>query len=196
MDQVAVIDFVGGQPPATELSQLGNRHMLVTRDGATHQGRFVNMVGGETLLWENEAGQRQQYRDSRRQPRLPQPAERAYRVQLHRAARGGAAAAPATAQAFTVRVDSQQQWTDTGLTVNQGDHVTFNASGQVQVRPGQAATPDGSAERALDPGRTVAHRATRLPGRRSARSSARSAIARRSGLECRRSRCRCRPRAA
>src|SRR5947207_1709393 len=61
IDQVAVIDFVGGQPPTTELAQLGTRHMLVTRNGATQAGRFVNMTGGDTLFWENEAGQRQQY---------------------------------------------------------------------------------------------------------------------------------------
>ena len=61
MDQVAVIDFVGGTPPATELSQLGARHMLVLRNGVAQAGRFVNMTDGETLFWENEAGQRQQY---------------------------------------------------------------------------------------------------------------------------------------
>src|SRR6185503_11668763 len=61
IDQVAVIDFVGGTPPATELSQLGTRHMLVLRNAATQAGRFVNMTGGDTLFWENEAGQRQQY---------------------------------------------------------------------------------------------------------------------------------------
>jgi hypothetical protein len=33
-----VIDFVGGQPPNTELSQLGTRHMLVTRDGGAQPG--------------------------------------------------------------------------------------------------------------------------------------------------------------
>ena len=61
VDQVAVIDFVGGQPPTAELAQLGTLNMLVTRDGATQQGRFVNMTGGDTLFWENMAGQRQQF---------------------------------------------------------------------------------------------------------------------------------------
>ena len=61
VDQVAVIDFVGGQPPTTELAQLGTAHMLVTRDGATQQGRLINLIGGDTLLWENLATQRQQF---------------------------------------------------------------------------------------------------------------------------------------
>ena len=47
IEQVAVIDFVGGQPPNTELSQLGTRHMLVTRDGGAQPGSFVNMIGGD-----------------------------------------------------------------------------------------------------------------------------------------------------
>jgi hypothetical protein len=33
----------------------------------------------------------------------------------------------------TVRVNSQQRWTDTGLTVRQGDIITFNSSGQIQM---------------------------------------------------------------
>jgi hypothetical protein len=61
LDQVAVIDFVGGQPPTTELAQLGAGHMLVKRTGATEQGRLVNLIGGDTLVWENATGQRQQY---------------------------------------------------------------------------------------------------------------------------------------
>ena len=61
LGQVAVIDFVGGQPPTTELAQLGTGHTLVTRNGATQQGRLINMTGGDTLIWENEARQRQQY---------------------------------------------------------------------------------------------------------------------------------------
>jgi hypothetical protein len=61
LDQVAVIDFVGGQPPNSELAQLGTAHMLVTRDGTAQQGRLINLIGGDTLLWENLAKQRQQF---------------------------------------------------------------------------------------------------------------------------------------
>src|SRR3954471_10172560 len=39
MEQVAVIDFTGGQPPASELAQLGAGQMLVMRDGSVQQGR-------------------------------------------------------------------------------------------------------------------------------------------------------------
>ena len=33
----------------------------------------------------------------------------------------------------TVRVNSQQRWTDTGITVRQGDIITFNSTGQIQM---------------------------------------------------------------
>ena len=61
INRVAVIDFVGGTPPTSELARLGTRNMLVLRDGTTQDGRFVNMTGGDTLFWENSAGQQQRY---------------------------------------------------------------------------------------------------------------------------------------
>src|SRR5437868_2354490 len=61
LDQVAVIDFTGGQPQPAELAQLGANQMLVMRDGSTQAGRFINMIGGDTLLWDNQSGQRQQF---------------------------------------------------------------------------------------------------------------------------------------
>jgi hypothetical protein len=151
VEQVAVIDFVGGQPSNAELSQLGTRHMLVTRDGGAQQGRFVNMIGGNTLLWENLAGQRQQFAiaDVSRVYLNPQSARVAFNYTAPVAAPGAVAAtraAPVTqaARAITVHVDATQPWTDTGLSVNQGDRVSFQASGQIQVNGRQVATPDGS----------------------------------------------------
>jgi hypothetical protein len=146
VDQVAVIDFVGGQPPNSELSQLGTRHMLVTRDGATQQGRFVNMIGGNTLLWENLAGQRQQFAisDVSRVYLNPQSSRVAFNYTAPAAPAGASAPAAQAARAVTVHVDATQPWTDTGLSVNQGDRVSFQASGQVQVNGRQTATPDGS----------------------------------------------------
>ena len=80
LDQVAVIDFVGGTPPTTELAQLGTANMLVTRDGGAQQGHFVNLIGGDTLLWENLGKQRQQFaiRDVSRVYLNPQSARIAF----------------------------------------------------------------------------------------------------------------------
>ena len=45
-----------------------------------------------------------------------------------------------------VRVAANQPWTDTGVTVNVGDHVTFQASGQIAFgrSPGQTSDPNGN----------------------------------------------------
>jgi hypothetical protein len=145
IEQVAVIDFVGGQPPASELAQLGTRHLLVLRNGTTQPGRFINMTGGNTLVWESDSSQRQQYaiRDVSRVYLNAQSARTAFGYQ--------APSTPAdtrrpAASSTTVRVDAKQAWTDTGLVVNRGDHVAFEASGQIQFGQygGQTATPDGN----------------------------------------------------
>ena len=45
----------------------------------------------------------------------------------------------------TVRVNSQQRWTDTGIIVRAGDVITFEASGQIEMSdPSDTATPAGS----------------------------------------------------
>jgi hypothetical protein len=51
--------------------------------------------------------------------------------------------------ATTVRVMANKAWTDTGIIVNAGDRVAFQASGEIAYgrSPGQTATPDGGAER-------------------------------------------------
>ena len=141
VDQVAVIDFAGGQPAMTELAQLGAGHMLVMRDGSTQQGRFVNMIGGDTLLWDNAAGQRQQFaiRDVSRVYLNPASA----RTVFNGRGRQGVTAIGTTGQAaIPVRVDARQAWTDAGITVNAGDRVAFHASGQIAFGRGAGQTSD------------------------------------------------------
>lgn len=143
VNQVAVIDFVGGIPPASELAKLGTRHLLVMRDGSTQEGRFVNMTGGDTLFWENAGGQQQRF-EIQSVARVYLNAQSARTVFNYAApAAGNPAASAPQPVGVTVRVDAQQQWVDTGLTVKQGDEITFRASGQIQVAPGEASTPDG-----------------------------------------------------
>src|SRR5262249_46020536 len=61
IEQVAVIDFAGGTPSAAELSRVpAAGQSVVMRDGNAVPGKFVNIVRGDTLLWENAAGQQQQ----------------------------------------------------------------------------------------------------------------------------------------
>lgn len=147
MDQVAVIDFTGARPAMTEVAQLGAGQMLVMRDGSVQQGRFVNLIGGDTLLWDNAAGQRQQFaiRDVGRVYLNPESARSVYSR-----GRGAAGAAVATSgqllTASPVRVDARTAWNDTGITVNAGDRIAFTASGQIQFGQGagQIADPNGN----------------------------------------------------
>lgn len=148
-DQVAVIDFVGGRPNQNELGQLGNGHLLVMRDGSSQQGRFINMVRGDTLVWENQSGQQQQMaiRDVSRIYLNPQSARTVFNYRGGNNPRtfgtsGQAAGTP-------VRVEANRAWNDTGITVNQGDRVAFQASGEILYgrSNGMTATPDGGADR-------------------------------------------------
>jgi PA-IL-like protein len=141
VDQVAVIDFAGGQPAMTEVAQLGTGHMLVMRDGSTQQGRFVNMIGGDTLLWDTATGQRQQFaiRDVSRVYLNPASARTIFGGG---SVRSNSPVGTTGQAAVPVRVDARQAWTDTGITVNAGDRVVFNASGQIAFGRGAGQTSD------------------------------------------------------
>jgi hypothetical protein len=65
------------------------------------------------------------------------------------AAGGGSPTTPGTATAAqqrTVRVNSQQRWTDSGIVVRAGDTLTINATGSIQMSTdaSDTATPAGS----------------------------------------------------
>jgi len=144
IDQVAVIDFAGGTPTPAELANVPvSGQTVVLRNGSTVPGKFVNIVRGDTLVWENASGQPQQLpvRDVARVYLNGQAARTAFNY--------SGAAAVGTAGGLngrTIRVDARRQWTDTGIDVNAGDRVAFQASGEIQYgrTAGMTATPDGN----------------------------------------------------
>ena len=147
IDQVAVIDFAGGTPAVTELSKIpASGQVVALRDGNTVAGKFVNIVRGDTLLWENASGQQQQFavRDVARVYLNPQSARTAYNYN------GPAASAVGTtgnlANGRTIQVAANKPWTDTGIDVRAGETVVFQASGEVTIgrSPGQTASVDGN----------------------------------------------------
>jgi len=144
--QVAVIDFAGGTPAAAELSRLPTMgHLIVMRAGNAVPGKFVNIVRGDTLVWENASGQQQEIpvRDVARVYLNPQSARTVFNY-------NGPAAVVGTTGSIaggrTIVVNANQQWTDTGIDVNAGDRVVFQPSGEVLIgrSPGQNATADGN----------------------------------------------------
>ena len=153
IDQVAVIDLVGGTPAATELAKIpASGQTVALRDGNVVAGKFVNIVRGDTLLWENASGQAQQFplRDVARVYLNPQSARTAFNYNGPAAAAAAAAAAVGTsgtlANGRTIQVAANRQWTDTGIDVAAGDRVMFQSSGEVTFgrSPGQTASPDGN----------------------------------------------------
>jgi hypothetical protein len=144
LDQVAVIDFVGGTPSPTELAALpASGQLLAMRNGQTEQGHFVNLIGGDTVRWTDQNGAQRDIPINQvsRIYLNPQSARTAFNY-------SGPAAAVGTSgqvQPGAVQVNANQQWNDTGVDVKKGDRVTFRTTGQIQFghTPGQTAGPDG-----------------------------------------------------
>jgi hypothetical protein len=158
VDQVAVIDFVGGQPPTEELAKLGTGQMLVLRNGVTQEGRLINLIGGDTLIWENMAKQQQRYgiTDVSRvylnpasartafnytAPPAPAPAPAATARQGQRQNPGQSSTRAGgngnqrdardrgdDSRDIVVQMDARQGWVDAGITVNRDDRLVFVTS--------------------------------------------------------------------
>jgi hypothetical protein len=148
VDQVAVIDFVGGTPALTELSALpANGQLLALRNGQTEQGTFVNLIGGDTVRWTDQTGAQRDIPINQvsRVYLNPQRARMAFNYNGPPAAVGTSGQAPA---AGAVQVNANQQWNDTGVDVRKGDRVAFRTTGAINFGPnqGQNAGPDGNAD--------------------------------------------------
>jgi hypothetical protein len=150
IDSVAVIDLAGGTPEPIELSRVPEAgQCVVLRSGHSQAGKFVNIVRGDTLLWDYR-GEQQQYplRDVARVYLNAAAARTALRVigAPTRAVATTGTAAPQTAlQPGALRVNANQPWNDTGIDVKAGDLVSFQATGQINFAEGSnlVAGPDG-----------------------------------------------------
>jgi hypothetical protein len=154
LDQVAVIDLTGGTPTALELSRVpqSSAQAVVFRSGHAQAGKFVNIVRGDTLLWENRSGQQEEYalRDVSRIYLNSQNARAAYNAPATLTATALPAPVASSGQIQNqpggVRVHANVPWNDTGINLKSGDMVTFRTTGQVSFgeSAGQTAGPDGN----------------------------------------------------
>jgi hypothetical protein len=147
LSQVAVIDFVGGQPPQTELAKIPQSgHYLTLRSGQSQDGTFINMVDGTTVLWKNSSGETQRYAmtDVSRIYLNPQSARTAFNYTGSSATPVGTAGQSAAAPAGSVQVQANTQWNDGGITVKKGDKLVFSVAGEVSFAQGATAGPDGN----------------------------------------------------
>lgn len=165
--QVVVIDYVGGAQglPETETSVArGNDHVVVMRNSQVVPGQLVDIEGGVGSDKENE---RRVYvfRTSAGEERRI-PAEQVGRVYLGQFqggqgqgqgnTAGGSAGLSMPEAATGVRVPANQRWTSTGVRVNEGQTVTFNVQGEVQLST-------NSADRAGAAGSASGRRAEQAP---------------------------------
>jgi hypothetical protein len=143
-DDVAFIDFGGGDldvPQAARELQSGT-NLAILKSGETVQGQFYDIGGAAPIqiTFRTSSGERVISGNDIR---------RIYMT----AAPGSPATASASAGggnvAATVNV-SARQWTNTGLTVRQGERLTFHAEGQVTFAPGRTAGPGGSGDNLFD----------------------------------------------
>lgn len=161
LDQVAVIDIVGGTPPQAELNQaLSHDQAMALRSGYVQGGHFVNIRSGETLIWQNNAGQEQQYglnavarvylnTQSAAQlfnvnPSSVTPSSVTPSQPVGTSGTNGAAVTRARKSGNAFVVPGNQAWVDTGIQVRAGDQVSFRVTGQVSIAQGVApAGPQG-----------------------------------------------------
>jgi hypothetical protein len=145
IDQVAVIDFVGGRPPATELQAVGSGQSIALRSGSVEQGRFVNIIGGNTVKWQDQSGNTRDIPISQvsRIYLNPQSAMTAFRANRSMAV---GTVGQQQLEPGAVRVEANQPWTSTGISVKKGDRISFRTTGQVAFArgDGQLAGPDGN----------------------------------------------------
>jgi hypothetical protein len=154
LDQIAMID-VGGDainPSAEEMAQAaGSAHYLIPQNGAPYKGQFLRIEGSQggadpkppEIVFKKESGEetripvsqtRRLYLGNYTPPNTPSTS--------NAGAPGGALAAGER----QIIVAGNADWVDTGLTVRQGQVVSFNASGEVTLSAdtNDKATPGGS----------------------------------------------------
>ena len=153
---IAIIEFVPGEPSAAELNAIPTvdnnpseheRHVFVTRNGEIIFGKIYHIsADGNTITFDRREGGRQDLAADNLARVYVNPA--AARSVYNRIVSANAPVGTSGA-AMTIRVPANQAWTDTGITVNAGDRVAFQASGEITYgrSPGQTATPDGGADR-------------------------------------------------
>jgi small nuclear ribonucleoprotein (snRNP)-like protein len=159
IEEVAVVDFAGGEPTAAELKELPtadgsrsdlDRHMLSLRDGTVVRGRMYT-VKPSTITFNTESGHRDF--DLNNVSRIyinPGTSRRLYASTLNAAAPASSATGTAgqNVPAGAIQVEAARQWTDTNILVRRGDRLIFSATGQVAIRANAGAAdmlgPDGS----------------------------------------------------
>lgn len=144
--QVALIDFVGGQPAERELAAIPDSgQSLVMRSGVVHDGSLVDLIGGDTVRWRHPNADTEDFpiRQARRIYLAPDRARTIFA--FHEDVTPARPAGDAIV-AGELNVPAMRAWTETGLTVRRGQLLRFDASGQIRFGEGgeYLADPGGN----------------------------------------------------
>ena len=140
---VASIEFVGGAAPADAQNRVNaGQQVVVLRSGQVLEGRLSDVGGTRPLRLtiDTPSGQRDLTSNDVAQVYFGTAAGQAPNQVAGTA--GQAAQIPAGAQ--TVAVQANQPWTDTGITVQRGERIQFNASGDIMVSDQASSGVGGS----------------------------------------------------
>lgn len=164
-DDIALIQFTGGDPSRAELEKLptsdnppeSERHMLVLKSGEAIRGKYHGFEGDRMTfdVW-NSAGSVDRrtinLSDVARMYLSASASRNVFNNILHNAPAAAPAAEPPSARerrrpetSVEVQVQANRGgMTDTGLIVNQGDRIRFEASGTIKIDPQISTGPEGS----------------------------------------------------
>ena len=140
--EMALIDFAGSTMSQADWDRLsGGQQVIWLRNGESFTGKLYD-VGGRSPLRitiKTADGEREVRSDEVSRIALARPAN--------------AIATTGSAQGTNaITVSAQQQWTPTGITVRQGETLTFNASGEIRISPdaNDRATASGIVNQRFD----------------------------------------------
>jgi hypothetical protein len=139
--EVAQIDFAGdGRSPAGE----GGQPRILLRNGQTVDGRLTDIGGNrpKILYVDTASGQRQLNSDEVALVVLnPTGAAAAAAGGNSRAT--GAVGTIGRRQTTTFTIPANQQWTETDVTVRDGETLQFRTAGEIEYAPNAKANPAG-----------------------------------------------------
>ncbi len=156
-DQVAVIDFAGGEPPADELRKLPasvtrehERDMFVMRNGDVVQGKLYHIAAdGSSISFDplgtTGVGDRRTVPSNQiARVYINAPKARSVYANVLNPSAERPAEVGTTGEGQSVTVQANQAWTDTGMNVRRGQPMIFTTSGEIQVGAGRPAGAEGT----------------------------------------------------
>lgn len=160
-DDIAVIQFTGGDPSRRELEQLPTadlppereRHMLVLRNGDVIHGKYHGFTSDQMTfdVWNSSGGvDRRTFNlgDVARLYTSGAGARSVFNNILGGSGAGdrvrGAGRGRRLEDGMDVRVEAIRMYTPTGIMVMARDQLRFTASGEIKIGPDVIATPNGN----------------------------------------------------